>query len=256
MSCVEIQGEALKKLAPLVEGWEETMLWSCLQGHMGQAYGDCLEAPVSGQFLVGDFCFLAGVPNEELVRNRGRYPKGFLILCSQSEEWDRLIEKVYPDNAKKVQRFAMKKEPGIFCVSKLRQAVESLPEGYVLADMDERLCEMARQEFWSRDLCSQFADSGDYCRRGLGVGILQDGRLVAGASSYTVYDGGIEIEIDTKKEHRRKGLAYAAGAGLLLKCLSRGLYPSWDAQNPWSRDLAIKLGYHFSHTYTAYEVTW
>ena len=50
-----------------------------------------------------------------------------------------------------------------------------------------------------------------------------------------------------------KGLAYAAGAKLILECLERGLYPSWDAQNKWSAALAKKLGYRYSHTYTVYE---
>ena len=66
---------------------------------------------------------------------------------------------------------------------------------------------------------------------------------------------GIEIEIDTREDHRRKGLAYACGAKLILECLKRGLYPSWDAQNKWSVALAEKLGYHFDHEYTAYEIT-
>lgn len=34
----------------------------------------------------------------------------------------------------------------------------------------------------------------------------------------------------------------------------RNLYPSWDAQNKWSLDLAEKLRYHYSHTYDAYEI--
>ena len=43
-------------------------------------------------------------------------------------------------------------------------------------------------------------------------------------------------------------------AALILACLRRGWYPSWDAQNPASLSLAEKLGYHFSHAYVAYEV--
>ena len=84
--------------------------------------------------------------------------------------------------------------------------------------------------------------------------IIKDGELAAGASSYSRYKGGIEIEIDTREDHRRRGLAYACGAKLILECLGKGLYPSWDAQNMWSAALAEKLGYHFSHEYTAYEV--
>ena len=78
--------------------------------------------------------------------------------------------------------------------------------------------------------------------------------MVSGASSYSRYKNGIEIEIDTKAEFRQKGLAYACGAKLILECLSRNLYPSWDAQNKISVALAEKLGYHYDHEYTAYEV--
>lgn len=93
-----------------------------------------------------------------------------------------------------------------------------------------------------------------YQQLGLGVVICKDGIPVAGASSYSSYQGGIEIEIDTKEEYRRKGLAYCSAAKLILECLDRDLYPSWDAQNPWSVALAEKLGYHFSHEYIAFEV--
>lgn len=102
---------------------------------------------------------------------------------------------------------------------------------------------------------SQFKDYDTYKKSGLGAVVLKDGELVAGASSYSRYNDGIEIEIDTRKDHRRKGLAYACGAKLILECLEKNLYPSWDAQNLASVALAEKLGYHFSHEYTAYEVT-
>ena len=69
--------------------------------------------------------------------------------------------------------------------------------------------------------------------------------MAAGASSYTWYRGGIEIEIDTKAEYRRQGLALCCASALLLHCLERGLYPSWDAATPISVALAEKLGYHF-----------
>ena len=85
--------------------------------------------------------------------------------------------------------------------------------------------------------------------------ILKSGRIAAGASSYTRYNEGIEIEVDTTEEERRKGLATIASAALILRCLDEGLYPSWDAQNMNSLRLAEKLGYEFDHEYTAYEVS-
>lgn len=108
---------------------------------------------------------------------------------------------------------------------------------------------------WANDFVSQYKDFDTYQALGLGVVVLKDGELVAGASSYSRYNEGIEIEIDTREDHRRKGLAYACGAKLILECLKKDLYPSWDAQNKWSASLAEKLGYHFSHEYKAYEIT-
>ena len=83
---------------------------------------------------------------------------------------------------------------------------------------------------------------------------MKEGEPVSGASSYSSYAGGIEIEVDTREDCRRKGLAYICAAKLILECLERGWYPSWDAQNKESVALAEKLGYHFDYEYVAYEL--
>ena len=79
---------------------------------------------------------------------------------------------------------------------------------------------------------------------------------MAGAASYSRYRGGIEVEVDTHPACQGQGLATAASAALLLACLDRGLYPSWDAHTRQSLALAEKLGYRYSHAYPAYEVAW
>lgn len=56
-----------KEAAGLFAGWQETMVWSCLQGVMGRVYGDAGEDSASAVALLGDFCFFAGKPNRELV---------------------------------------------------------------------------------------------------------------------------------------------------------------------------------------------
>jgi predicted GNAT family acetyltransferase len=113
---------------------------------------------------------------------------------------------------------------------------------------------MAKQEDWSRDLCSQFPTYEEYEKYGLGFVAVYEGKIVSGASSYTVYETGIEIEIDTKMEFRRNGLAIACASALILECLNRGIYPSWDAANKESVALSEKLGYHFDKEYVTYEV--
>ena len=61
-------------------------------------------------------------------------------------------------------------------------------------------------EPWSRDFCSNFDAPADFARRGMGIAALWEGVPVAGAASYSVYSGGVEIQIETREDHRRRGL--------------------------------------------------
>ncbi len=248
--------EDTKEAAALFEGWNETLIWSCLQGVMGAIYAPWGSPVRSVMALLGDFCFLAGAPDRELAGFKPESSKqNFIIMVPQTEEWSHLIEECYGNRAARVTRYAIKKEPGVFIRERLEAAVRALPAGYTLHMIDETIFRMCQENNWSRDLVSQYPFYEDYARLGMGTAVLAGEELVAGASSYSRYREGIEIEIDTREDHRRKGLAYACGAQLILNCLDRGLYPSWDAQNKWSVALAEKLGYHFECEYPVYEIT-
>ncbi len=247
------RGKAKENSKDIFGSWSESMIWSCLQGVMGEIYTNATED--AAMAVLGDFAFYAGRPDEELIRFKPQNcEQELMIMVPQNGEWAELIEKCYGDKAKKVIRYAMKKEKDIFDVRKLEQAVSQLPEGSECKLMGEQEYDMCRNNRWAVDLVSQFKDYHTYKESGLGVAVLKDNELIAGASSYSRYKEGIEIQIDTREDYRRQGLAYACGAKLILECLKRGLYPSWDAQNKWSVALAEKLGYHFSHEYIAYEI--
>lgn len=244
-----------KKAEKIFAGWQETLIWSCLDDTMGAIYVDCEDNPLSAAALIGDFCFFAGETNEILIKEIALL-KEFLILVPQNEMWEALIEKVCDaSRLKKVTRFAFKKEKDGFDREYLEKLAKHLPMGYEIQMIDKELYYQCRREAWSRDLVSQFEDYEKYRELGIGVAVLENGEVVSGASSYARYSGGIEIEIDTKMENRRQGLARVCGARLILECLNRGLYPSWDAQNTWSMELAKQLGYQFDYEYVAYE-TW
>lgn len=246
---------AYSKVIPeLFANWEETIIWSCLDGTMGDIYVKDTGDPVSAMAVLGDFCFFAGKPDPELVGFDTEDRPDYLIMVPQTEEWGKLIEQAYSDRARKTVRYAIKKEPDIFDYVRLKSAVDSLDPSYSMKLIDEELYHYCRANLWSRCFVSLYPDYKTYKKLGLGVVILKDGELVSGASSYSTYREGIEIEIDTREDYRRRGLAYACAAGLILECKKRGLYPSWDAQNKWSVALAEKLGYHYDHEYTAYEV--
>ena len=256
------------RVSPLFGKWEETIIWSCLQGVMGKIYADDPSAPAAAMAMLGDFAFFAGKPNIELIsyrpnppsKNGARkslhcgMPESCIIMVPQNESWKNMITDFYGKRAAVITRYATKKEPHIFDKKKLEKAVDSLPEQYTLSMIDERLYEKCIAETWCADLVSQFPDYESFRKLGIGAVICKEGAVISGASSYSRYREGIEIEIDTRKDYRRRGLAYICGAKLILECLKRNLYPSWDAQNKASIGLAEKLGYHYSHAYTAVEV--
>lgn len=244
--------EELKKLTPVFGDWEETMIWSCLQGIMGDVYVEAAEKPLSAGAMLNDFYFLGGEPSEALAGFDGG--KQFLIMVPQNEAWAKVIEKVWGDKALRCTRYAIKKEPDCFDRERLEQAIRNLPENYQVREIDRELYEQCRSESWSQDLVAGYPNYEEFERLGVGFVVTENGRVLSGASAYSRYRDGIEIEIDTKMEHRRKGLALAAGAALILKCLDLGLYPSWDAQNKGSVALSEKLGYSFSHEYPVYEI--
>jgi len=244
----------MNKIKPLFVGWNETMIWSCLQGLHGSAWADDLTAPRSAQIVVGDFCALAGEPNAALAAHIPPSPSDDILMIPRHEGWARMIEQVHGPRCERTLRYAIKKEPDVFDREKLQGYIDRVEPRYSLRMIDETLYHKALSEPWSRDLCSQFDPYEDYKARGIGVMALDGALPVAGASSYTAYDKGIEIQVDTRSDYRRQGLASACAAKLILTCLNRGLYPSWDAHDLRSVALAEKLGYHLDHEYVAYIV--
>lgn len=260
------------QLSFLWDGWNETLLWSCLDGSMGHLYADSLSEPTCSMALLGDFCFFAGDASSKAAQELVNYkPAGldqwFVIMVGQTPAWNELIAHrkqgapgtagTPPEAPQPVTRYAIKKEGDIFDRTHLRNLIAKLPAGFSIHPLDESIFTAARQEEWQRDWCSQFATWADFSRQGIGFVIRHDetGEIVSGCSSYSVFTshgGGVEIEIDTKDAWRGRGLAKSIGAHMVLACLERGLYPSWDAANLTSVHMAELFGYHFDHEYQAF----
>ena len=230
----------------LFAGWDEPMIRSCLQGHMGTWAADNPENPRSAAITVGDFCFLAGSPSPALAAQAAAP-----ILVPQASDWHPVIETAWGDRVRPHTRYATRKDLHHFDRATLA-ALAAPPAGFTLAPIGLDTYALLGQAEWSKDLQGLFRDGADFCRRGLGFTALCGGQAAAGASSYAIFDGGIEIEIDTHPDFRRRGLATACGAALVLSCLERGLYPSWDAHTAISLHLAEKLGYVSAGPYPVY----
>lgn len=246
----------LQKLAPLFNNWQETMLYSFFKGSFGQGYYVDDGRYASCAIAMGDFYFLAGNANKELVANwQYSSKKQEVIMVPSSTKWQELIEAVYPHQAYKTERYDLKKEPKAFDIEELQSIVAKLDARYTLALIDEALYHQILALDWSMDLCSNFSNYQEYARHGLGFVILENGKIICGASSYMYDHEGMGIEIDCHKQYRHLGLTTICSAKLMLECLKSNKYASWEAYDKRSVALAKKLGHHFGQEHVVYEVT-
>ncbi len=255
----KVKIEQMQKIESFYDGWNDSPIWSCLEGCMGDAWADDITNPSAAQIIVGDFCYFAGDSKssgaKDLVRNIPERHTKILFMVPQNEGWSQLIEEIYSSNHERVIRYAIKNPPAQFDMDKLEKYIEQMPEGYYIRQIDEELYNMTSNEEFSEFFCYQFSTYEDYQKRGLGFAVMYGDEWVAGASSYSMYHGGIEIELGTKEEHRQKGLAIAVAARLILECVKRGLSPNWDAANKQSVRIAERLGYTFDQEYPTYVIT-
>ena len=145
----------------------------------------------------------------------------------------------------------MKKEKGIFNKQDLKKFSESLNSEYQINPIDERIYKLIKAD---NEDSKQMRITDDYMNKGIGVCCFRDDEIVGICSSDIIYKDGIEINIRVKQEYKHKGIGTAMAAKLILMCLEKGIYPSWDASNLNSLGLAKKLGYNYDSEYTIYKI--
>jgi predicted GNAT family acetyltransferase len=124
-----------------------------------------------------------------------------------------------------------------------------VPEGFAVQRIDADMARRMSGELEERVTLHAFRSPEDFVERGIGFATLYDQQIVCVASSFVTCSRGIEIQIVTHADFRRKGLATATSAALIAHCLERNLEPGWDADNPESLKLAQKLGYSQPESY-------
>ncbi len=238
---------------------EEVTLFAAVEGRMGRLWVDRGENPSCSLVIIGDFCYLLGKYNEEdgnkMIGIISELSRGKIL--DVEEQWEPVLiklEKLFPDSFRSFYRYALEGRMEWFDCSMLREFIEEVIDDYKLVRMDEELCHLTTKQAWTQDFCSNFSSVQDFLEHGMGYAVLKEGEIIAYASSYTYCEGRIEINIETKEEYRRRGLAKACAAGLILECLERRIYPRWDAANIASVALAEKLGYRFMKEYVVYSI--
>ena len=249
---IEANLQVRQKLNPMFEAIDSTIILSCLQGHMGTAWVDDLENPTVAQITVGIFVFFAGNADtkaaEELLHNL----PDFTLAIVGSDEWRNRIETIHAGLIEKFPRYRFEKNPEHLNRKHIQGLISTLPDGFEIKRIDKMIANDSSFHELSEDFVSQFDSIDDFLNRGIGYAIINNNQVVSAATSFSMYDEGIEIEVASHPNYRRKGLATIVASTLILDCLDRGKYPSWDGANMDSVKLAQKIGYKFKESYDTY----
>jgi GNAT superfamily N-acetyltransferase len=99
---------------------------------------------------------------------------------------------------------------------------------------------------------ADFDSAEDFCGRSAGFTLGPGGEIIGAAWGSLACSRGIEASVYVRPEHRRRGIATLLAARLLMWCLDKRMEAHWDAANPESCKLALKLGYRATGSYEAY----
>lgn len=132
----------------------------------------------------------------------------------------------------------------------LRPGIEPL---YPIVPVTARLYEemtgtVVPKNFWN--------SAGDFIKYGAGSAMIIDDKPVCMAYSAYIFDGILEIGIETEPEYRGRGFAVHTCAALIDYCLSHNYEPVWSCryENTGSYNLAQKLGFEPTLTLPYYRL--
>ena len=248
------------KLAFLFKGIQDSMVIAYLQGYNGTCYVDRLPDPTYGIIVSGEYSFYGGNAKSAglLLENLGDdiTGSGSTAIYADHAWCDELLK--YPqNNPVEVPRHGIVQKDYDFDTEMLTAFAADIPDGFEIRDFDEELYNQAIQEEWSVEFVEGFESAGDFLTKGFGKAIVEKstGKLVAGAATQTVYDGGGETQLATHPDYRGFGLAVAVSSAFLLEGQKRGLRICWDAANLTSKHIALKLGYEDAGVYSTVHVS-
>jgi hypothetical protein len=247
---IEIR-EDRERLRPLFQDYRWNYLAEAvLDGAMGRAWADDPQAPnvAAVEFPNIGIFVAAGRADHPQARAflAGLTVPSALIFASPG--WEELLREIHGENVIELARYAFTSER--LEPAHLQALAANVPAGYTLVPLNLHLAQQLAAEHspFSEDHLVNFDSPEHFLNQGFGFCLLQEKQpqgeqIACAATTFAVCRRGLEIQINTRESHRRRGLATAAAAKLLLHSLERGLDPNWDAASLESVGLAEKLGY-------------
>ena len=227
------------------------MAKTALQGYMGEVFVDDIENPDFAYVLLGRFCFVDGNPNNKFAKQAISNIDDYYKTIIANENWYEIIEEVYKNGYELDKRFSIKKDTK-FDKEKLEKFILELNDEYKIEKINQDVYKRIEE---TNSFSTNIKMTTEYEKYGIGFCATNTKNdIVAVITSNGVYDNGVEINIKIEEEDRHKGLGTALSSKMILECLNKNKYPSWDAANLDSVGLAEKLGYEVDSEYRIYKI--
>jgi hypothetical protein len=221
-----------------------------IEGQMGKAYVDDPDRPSAWCINAGPFWYFAGDqrgPGSAAMLDD--FP-AFNLLMPSTPGWLEKAQEHFGQQLKAFPRYSFSAEK--LRANYLERLLQSSPHLATVVPITPALAADLTGQPESYLELGDFDSLEDFVERSFGFAALAGQSLLGVAYGSLVCSQGIEVSIFVEEAHRRSGLATALAAALLLESLRRGLRPNWDAANPASVGLALKLGYEAIGSYQAY----
>ena len=210
------------------------------EGQMGKCFVDDLIEPTAFEIRLGPFHYFAGnasgLGGQELLKSLTPYN----LFMPSGDGWLAAGRNMYGDRLVNFDRYSFSSEKlSLRHLQELCQGREGVPD---VKQMDSALVAQFQGQEHFIDI-SDFDSPDDFSERGIGYYMEDEGEVIGAAYSSLVSSKAIEVSVYVLEAYRRKGIATILAAHLLLWCLQNSMDAHWDAANPESCKLALKLGY-------------
>lgn len=228
----------------------DTAIDCAIEGQLGRALVDSVASPTVFAITVGPFWYFAGDAEGPAAEALLHALPAYGLLMPSTPGWRERAQAVFGPDLRGFPRYSFATER--LNVAHLQALLATSPHGPHTRAVDVALVsQLAAGAEPLLDL-SDFDSAEDFVARSLGYTVLADGVPIGAAYGSLVNSRGLEVSVFVAEPFRRRGVATALAAGLVLACLRRGLRPNWDAANPESCALAEKLGFVAAGTYEAF----
>jgi len=203
---------------------------------------DSLDSPSVVLWELKNLCALTGDCTSPAAQELINKIEPMQALIVSSKDWVDLVRNSWGTRLGIQERTRLC--PDSLDINHLRKLMSLVPDDFTLERMDLDTVRSLDKRI-AMHIPLFYGDSDAFHNNGVGFCIKHEGKVVSSASSFAPFIDAFEIEVYTEKNpiYRRKGLATAVCAALMVYALEHNIIPHWDAANEESLALALKLGY-------------